>query len=100
MVRRVLMTPFSVSKLPGPSEEISDPKWKCVVASKCLAVTITIAFTQLEKYSGESSVSRVDGRLKRLPCILVICETCRPSVSVVFKSKSAVGYCQKSEGGL
>lgn len=64
MVCQVLMTRFSVSKLPGPSEEISNLKWKCAVASKCLAVRITIAITQLgEKYSCESSGSKTQSGL-------------------------------------
>lgn len=40
------MTQFSFSKLLGPSEDISNLKLKCVIASKCQAVRIAITDSQ------------------------------------------------------
>lgn len=40
------MTQLSFSKLLGPSEDISNLKLKCVIASKCQAVGITITVSQ------------------------------------------------------
>lgn len=90
------MTQLSFSKLLRPSEDISNLKLKCVIASKCQAVRITITVSQ-----GKSTFVIIQEKYSRLnfdlTCVPLFA---RPPVFHPHCYLKLNPLCEKSENGL